>query len=96
MRKLSFGSKGFAKRPNCPSSITLLSYIEATVSPLLRQRVGAHVASCDFCGAEMQLLKNYAPIDEGYTPPPPPALIHLLGKIFVSGSASSNRNRQVA
>jgi len=74
----------------------LLLYIEAAVSPLLRHRIGAHVATCDFCGAEMQLLKKYSPTDEGYTPAPTPAFVHLLGKIFVSGSASSNRNRQVA
>ncbi|MBC7932475.1 MAG: hypothetical protein H7Z38_18105 [Rubrivivax sp.] len=52
---------GFRKLRTCPQSETLL-----TQSRGARTSIAAHLASCEFCGAEMQLLSRF--------PPPPLAL----------------------
>lgn len=47
---------GFGKKHACPSSEMVLSYIEQSIHPVFAQTVASHVAACDYCGAEMQLL----------------------------------------
>ncbi|MDX6271772.1 MAG: hypothetical protein QOD28_2995 [Acidobacteriota bacterium] len=46
----------FAKQPDCPASATLQAYGAGTLSFLARPGVAAHLAACDFCGAELSLL----------------------------------------
>ena len=48
----------FRKLQTCPRTETLLKF-----SARARRggRVAAHVESCDFCGAEVQLLSRHAP-----------------------------------
>lgn len=60
MRSLSTAE--FSKLKTCPSAQTLLSYNEASLAEAAQTRVAAHLACCDFCGAEMQLLlAHYQP-----------------------------------
>lgn len=47
----------FRKLRTCPRSETLLTFCDGA----LEARVAEHVASCDFCGAEIQLLSRHAP-----------------------------------
>jgi hypothetical protein len=54
----------FAKQPGCPSSSTLQSYGANTLSFLARPGVAAHLAACEFCGAELSLLVERAPTVE--------------------------------
>jgi hypothetical protein len=54
----------FAKRPDCPSSATLQSYGANTLSFLARPAVAAHLAACEFCGAESSLFTGCAPAPE--------------------------------
>ena len=71
--------KSFGKHPNCPTSHEILSYVEGTLRPLIRQRIAQHCALCDFCGAEAQLLAKFRPSEEDHTPAPTPAHITVLG-----------------
>lgn len=71
--------KSFGKQSYCPTSHEILAYVDGSLSPLTRQRVGEHALLCDFCGAELQLLANCTPVDDDYTPAPTPALIKVLG-----------------
>ncbi len=48
----------FRKLRTCPRTETLLTF--SAVAPR-GGRVAEHVRSCDFCGAEMQLLSRHAP-----------------------------------
>ena len=48
----------FRKLRTCPQTETLLTF--SVVAPR-GGRVTEHVRSCDFCGAEMQLLSRHAP-----------------------------------
>jgi anti-sigma factor ChrR (cupin superfamily) len=48
----------FAKQLGCPSSATLSAYGSGTLSFLARLSVAEHLAACDFCGAELSLLRT--------------------------------------
>lgn len=66
----------FAKQPDCPASVTLRAYGAGTLSFLARPGVAAHLAACEFCGAELSLLTQAAravETSEVEPPPPPPA-----------------------
>jgi hypothetical protein len=51
----------FCKQLTCPSTDTLLSYGAAGLASELKAHVATHLAGCDFCGAELQLLTRHAP-----------------------------------
>jgi hypothetical protein len=48
----------YRKLRTCPRTETLFTFSAAGGG---RGRVAEHVESCDFCGAEMQLLSRHAP-----------------------------------
>ncbi|HWS87138.1 MAG TPA: hypothetical protein VN282_09255 [Pyrinomonadaceae bacterium] len=48
----------FRKLRTCPQAETLLT---SSAGATRGGRVAEHVSSCDFCGAEMQLLSRHAP-----------------------------------
>lgn len=54
----------FCKQQTCPSSETLLSYHTCALPPDQSIWVASHVAACDFCGAELQLLTTHTQIEE--------------------------------
>jgi anti-sigma factor ChrR (cupin superfamily) len=45
----------------CPSAETLVLYGEARLVRGVKRKVAAHLATCDFCDAEMHLLKTHPP-----------------------------------
>lgn len=51
----------FQKSPACPTAGALLRYASEALAEERRAAVAVHVASCDFCGAEAQLLSRFAP-----------------------------------
>ena len=59
----SLGS-AFAKKRCCPSSDILLSYQRLDLSSEQTPRITSHLATCDFCAAELQLLSKYPPATE--------------------------------
>ena len=50
----------FLKRVSCPSSQTLLDYDQSRIVEFDSHRIEAHLANCDFCNAELQLLTRYS------------------------------------
>jgi len=46
----------FRKRVSCPSSETLLAFRRSHLSYEDSARIDSHLAICDFCNAELQLL----------------------------------------
>ena len=68
----SLGS-GFEKSRRCPSSDLLLSYYRSDFSADQTPPIASHLATCDFCAAELQLLSKYPavePLCEGAVMPP--------------------------
>lgn len=55
---------GFVKHRDCPPSDTLLAFARRSLSPLKRQSVRLHLAKCEFCDAELQLLSKHPPLAE--------------------------------
>ncbi len=51
--------KNFCKTPACPSSEKLLSYRRQQLPLTERLVVESHLTDCDFCSAELELLKRY-------------------------------------
>lgn len=63
----------FRKLKTCPSAETLEFYREARLVRGVERKVAAHLATCDFCAAEMQLLNTHPPVG-GSLPVVPEAL----------------------
>ena len=67
----SFMSSSFAslfcKTAGCPTSQVLLAYRCSLASPTDLAYVESHLGSCDFCGAELQLLARYRGESEEYS-----------------------------
>lgn len=57
----SVSTAGFCKAPTCPSAETILRYEDGRLTRGRRRRVAAHLAACDFCGAEAWLLARHPP-----------------------------------
>ena len=51
----------FRKLRTCPQTETLLTFYRGARTAARTGRVAEHVESCDFCGAEVQLLSRHAP-----------------------------------
>lgn len=49
----------FRKRASCPSSQTLLAYCRSDHGSKETEYLEIHLASCDFCNAELQLLTRH-------------------------------------
>src|SRR5258708_25392261 len=77
----------FCKRSTCPSSETLLLYGADKISQDQRSWVEGHIDGCDFCGAELQLIKEHFPGEEPYVLSEIPlSLRHLAESLLGSDS----------
>lgn len=73
----------FLKKQNCPSAERLLAYRGDSLPPLERERVSAHLAACDFCGAEVRLLAHHPAQPEAIAPfSLSPAMEELAARLF--------------
>lgn len=62
----SFLRKNFCKTAGCPSSQKLLSYRRQRLPLAQRGEIETHLRACDFCSAELQLLKCHSADLEEY------------------------------
>lgn len=60
-------TRSFCKTADCPSSEALLASRSSLVAPGILTFIESHLASCDFCGAELQLLASWDSGDEEYS-----------------------------
>ena len=85
----------FQKTATCPASGVLLRYAREALEGARRAAVAVHVAACDFCGAEAQLLSRFALPTTKTLPfvaaPLPPHLRRLAQDLL--GQPSLNRAR---
>jgi hypothetical protein len=51
----------FRKLRTCPQSESLLTFCCGAQAAVRGERLSAHLATCDFCGAEAQLLSRFPP-----------------------------------
>ena len=64
---MSSFAKLFLKRVSCPSSQSLLEYDQSRLGSAQSLRIEAHLAYCDFCNAELQLLTRYQDTQDEYS-----------------------------
>jgi hypothetical protein len=75
----------FSKQATCPSSETLLSYQRVGLTSEQRAWIASHLAACDFCGAELQLLMKYSPNGEEYALTDIPLNLRRLAEALLGG-----------
>ena len=61
MMMTSLSTAVFRKLRTCPSAETLLLYTAEGLQREGLSSVTAHLAACDFCGAELKLLSEHPP-----------------------------------
>jgi len=69
----SLGGSRVEKKRCCLSSDILPSYHRFDLAAEQKPRIASHLASCDFCAAELQLLSNHPAVEqlqEGRVLPP--------------------------
>ena len=57
----SSSTAGFQKSVSCPAAEALARYARGGFTGARRAAIARHLAACDFCGAEAQLLSRFAP-----------------------------------
>ena len=75
----------FSKQATCPSSEMLLSYQRVGLSSEQRAWIVTHLAACEFCGAELQLLTKYSPNGEEYAFTDIPLNLRHLAEALLGG-----------
>jgi anti-sigma factor RsiW len=76
----------FCKTADCPTSQVLLAYRRSLLTPKDGDYLESHLASCDFCSAELQLLTRYRSEAEEYSFAEMPAQLHRLAKNLLKRS----------
>jgi hypothetical protein len=59
MKLLSLPLKVFAKSATCPSAEALLGFSKSPQASGRTEPIASHLNECDFCRAELQLLKRF-------------------------------------
>jgi anti-sigma factor RsiW len=73
----------FCKTAECPTSHALLAFRGSRMSPKDRAIVKSHLASCDFCSAELQLLSSQRCEAEEYSFAEMPAQLRRLAETLL-------------
>jgi hypothetical protein len=85
----------FGKKTGCPSSEQVLGYIKKSLTLATARRVASHLASCDFCGAEILFMTRYAPT-EGHTSSSTSSQVDVAQTVLISQTVYQNHERQAA
>lgn len=59
---------GFYKNENCPTSHELLDYQNGEIEKAIATEVRLHLASCEFCSAEVEFYVHYPQTDAATEP----------------------------
>lgn len=93
----------FCKTAGCPTSQALLAYRRSRLIPEDYDCIEGHLASCDFCSAELQLLTRYRSDAEEYSCAEMPAQLRRLAEDLLKrttepfrGFAELGENRQLS
>ena len=80
----SFPGSGFEKKRQCPSSeVLLLSYQQRGSASGQTSQIAFHLAACDFCKAELQLLSRYPSAAESFESPSVPVDLRTLAEALL-------------
>ena len=81
----------FCKTARCPTSQALLAYHRLDLPTKDHVSIETHLTSCDFCGAELQLLKRYRGEAEEYLFVEMPSQLRRLAEDLLKSSDATIR-----
>jgi len=81
----------FCKTSRCPTSQALLAYHRSPLAVEGRTHIKDHLASCDFCNAELQLLTRYRNEVEAYSFAEMPSQLRRLAEDLLKTSTATFR-----
>jgi hypothetical protein len=81
----------FCKTSRCPTSDALLAYHRLNLATQDQVSIETHLTSCDFCGAELQLLNRYCGDAEEYLFVEMPSQLRRLAEDLLKNSAGTIR-----
>ena len=73
----------FRKEKDCPSSFLLADSLHAEIGGEEGLRVAQHLASCEFCAAELEFYKLYPPDGDVVQAPPMPRPLLELAEALI-------------
>jgi hypothetical protein len=88
--------ESFRKKVFCPSSETILEYIEESMSTPSRQRIRRHIESCDFCGAELYFLSRHRLLDGPFLSSPISSQVRVIVENVLLDGPSQNEAQRAA
>jgi len=78
----------FNKKVGCPSSQDLLDHGRACLASAHSLRIEVHLAYCDFCNAELQLLNRHQNTQDEYSFAEMPSQLRGLAERLLHGGAT--------
>ena len=81
----------FCKTAECPTSQALLAYCRSLMTSTNMARIETHLACCDFCSAELQLLTCYRSETERYSFAEMPTQLRRLAEDLLKRSSAPFR-----
>ena len=81
----------FCKTARCPTSQALLAYHRSALATADHVYIQDHLACCDFCSAEVQLLTQYGNDIEEYSFAEMPVLLRRLAEDLLKTSTTTIR-----
>ena len=74
----------FRKEKDCPSSFELVDVLEGTLDGEQGLKIATHLASCDFCAAELEFYQHYPPDGEKISEEPMPDALKELAEALMA------------
>lgn len=84
----------FRKKRRCPTSKDLDSYRRVLVESRQESDTANHLATCDFCASEFQLLSKLSLADNQCECRPVPSLLRALAEALLGNEQTSNQGFQ--
>ena len=81
----------FKKERHCPSSQDLASYHQRHLASSQDSHITAHLPTCDFCAAELQLFSKFPSVGQPSECPPMPAALRALAEALLVNDGVRNR-----
>ncbi|MCU1268701.1 MAG: hypothetical protein JWM21_5019 [Acidobacteria bacterium] len=80
----SLSGSDFRKKWRCPSSEDLVAYPQRKLANLQASHINAHLAICDFCAAELQLLSKFPSAEHCTETPAMPVQLRVLAEALLT------------
>lgn len=88
----SLSGSDFRKKWRCPSAEALVSYHQRSLANWQTSHITAHLAMCDFCAAELQLLSKFSPAEHRTETPTMPAHLRALAEALLTSDNFRQRS----